>query len=113
PDWARRMASASVTGLVACREVNAFGALGRFRANGPIAAHPCHRMHRIPPGVVLPLVRIVRCTPRKGCLWPGMVSPGLRGRAGLLILPRLRPFVYDGSPVEEPWHRLCRYVGSR
>ena len=28
------------------------GSLGRFRANGPITAHPTVRMHRIPPGVV-------------------------------------------------------------
>jgi len=43
--------------LVACREVDAFGALGRFRANGPIAAHPPVRMRRIPPGVVLAFAR--------------------------------------------------------
>src|SRR5580704_1691320 len=56
------MASASVADLgegVALtpfgdgRAVDTLGSLGRFRANGPIAAHPTFRMHRIPPRVVL------------------------------------------------------------
>src|SRR2546430_2430045 len=47
------MASASVTGLVDCREVGALGSLGRVRPNGPIAAHPPVRMRRVSYGEVI------------------------------------------------------------
>src|SRR5260370_42325740 len=72
------MASASVTGLVDCREVDASGSLGRFRANGPIAAHPSVRMHRVPPCVVLAEARISNQTPLRGVSSPGKLAGSQR-----------------------------------
>ncbi len=60
------MASASVTGLVDCREVDASGSLGRFLANGPVAAHPLLQMHRVPSQVVLAEARMAQTDTPKG-----------------------------------------------
>ena len=76
---------------MACREVGAFGALGRFRANGPIAAHPPVRMRRIPPGVVLTFARrSERDTPDKALVSISWCSSSC-GRAGRTIVPRMCP----------------------
>ena len=64
------MASASVTALGGRAlatvldegEIGLLGSLGRFRANGPVAAHLWSGMRRIPLGVVLALARIPKGT---------------------------------------------------
>jgi len=74
------MASASVADLGDCaaftrlsdgKPVVTLGSLGRFRANGPIAAHPTFRMHRIPPGVVLANLAVLNQTRGDTILFPG------------------------------------------
>src|SRR6267154_3861062 len=90
------MASASVTGLGDCREFDASGSLGRFRANGPIAAHPPLRMRPMPPRVVLAEVRMFKQTPQLGTC-SGQNVPDPCGHAGWIILPRSWSFVYGGS----------------
>src|SRR5712671_3368908 len=91
------MASASVIALGVGGAFPALESLGLFRANGPIAAHLLLRMHRLPPGVVFVKARI----PKKhgpADNDSGSGPPGRQGlAAGLLILPRLAPYVYGGK----------------
>src|SRR5258708_39770836 len=89
------MASASVSALGGCGAFAAMGSLGLVRANGPIAAHPPFRMHRIPPGAVFATARISKET-RGGRLLLPETAPEERRRRDLVIRPRLAPFVYAG-----------------
>src|SRR4029077_9010048 len=99
------MASASVADLGDCvaftrlgdgRAVDTLGSLGRFRANGPIAAHPTVRMHRIPPRVVLIESDCSQSDKRGHCSIARRLDPGTGLQAGWFILPRLGPYVYAG-----------------
>src|SRR5580693_453846 len=78
------------------RAVDTLGSLGRFRANGPIAAHPTFRMHRIPPGVVLANAGCSQPDTRGHYLIPKLLSLVTGLEAGLVYSP----------PIEAI--RLCR-----
>src|SRR5882724_13222525 len=86
-------ASVSVTGDLpaAC-----LGSVGRFRANGPVAAHPNGRMPRIPFRVVPEL----HCAQiRKGYGSMPELCTSLWSAAGRAISPELQRNVYRGTQV--------------
>jgi hypothetical protein len=74
------MASASVNALAdgetdgfsdVRSAIGALGSAGRFRANGPLAAHPKVRMHLVPSRVVLALAPMSKETGFVRGLFPG------------------------------------------
>src|ERR1700681_939434 len=74
----------AVTCFGDCETAETLGSLGLFRANGPVAAHPLFRMHRIPPRVVLAVAGSAQTTNTR--VW-GLVSRG--GATGMLPASRL------------------------
>src|SRR5258708_33631461 len=80
--------------------VSAFGSAGRFRANGPITAHPHFRMHRIPLELSWQRPQFPGLPMQDGFLFPG-VAPrdSASWVASRVIVPRLRSFVYGGQQL--------------